>query len=185
MDNTRKRTLPRRFYTVTENDVGRRPFVEYLRMWGRGNACFCLKEKVFLSFCGRKWIQNFGEGSDPKTLRACPWRPNQHFGPHWFSFAVATCGHGRRLLPLENMITLTRLKVLFACCEFYEIEKSAMEWLQSSTESVIGFAWMQFCFHVQTESESLFNHGDKLVFWMKVKTKPRVCTIITVKPCQK
>ena len=35
--DTRKRTLPRRYYTLGEYDL-RRPFVEYLRMWGRGNV---------------------------------------------------------------------------------------------------------------------------------------------------
>ena len=36
--DTRKRTLPRRYYTIGEYDLRRRPFVEYLRMWGRGNV---------------------------------------------------------------------------------------------------------------------------------------------------
>ena len=33
---TRKRILPRRYYTIGEYDLRRRPFIEYLRMWGRG-----------------------------------------------------------------------------------------------------------------------------------------------------
>ncbi len=31
-----RRTLPRRSYTVAEYDLNRRPFLEYLRMWGKG-----------------------------------------------------------------------------------------------------------------------------------------------------
>ena len=37
-NDCKKRVLPRRYYTMGQYDVTRRPFIEYLRMWGKGNV---------------------------------------------------------------------------------------------------------------------------------------------------
>ena len=69
-NNCKKRVLPRRYYTMGQYDVTRRPFVEYLRMWGKGNVFVTMgKGNVFLTM-GNLPTKTLSEDSQGPAMKA-------------------------------------------------------------------------------------------------------------------